>query len=102
MGGVSPLFRVASHYFSEFFNFGLVEYKDVEKLRSTFQSYPKPSDSDLPQAVTLIGQEPSDEEFASVRNSVRFQLFHWAESGIHKQKPIRTGPVPEISDLMMS
>ena len=40
MGGVSPLFRVASHYFSEFFNFGLVEFKDVEKLRSTFQSYP--------------------------------------------------------------
>ena len=69
MGGVSPLFRVASHYFSEFFNFGLVEYKDVEKLRSTFQSYPKPSESDLPQAVTLIGQEPSDEEFASVRIS---------------------------------
>ena len=67
MGGVSPLFRVASHYFSEFFNFGLVEFKDVEKLRSTFQSYPKPSESDLPQAVTLIGQEPSDEEFASVR-----------------------------------
>ena len=67
MGGVSPLFRIASHYFSEFFNFGLVEYKDVEKLRSTFQSYPKPSESDLPQAVTLIGQEPSDEEFASVR-----------------------------------
>ena len=67
MGGVSPLFRIASHYFSEFFNFGLVEFKDVEKLRSTFQSYPKPSESDLPQAVTLIGQEPSDEEFASVR-----------------------------------
>ena len=72
MGGVSPLFRVASHYFSEFFNFGLVEFKDVEKLRSTFQSYPKPSESDLPQAVTLIGQEPSDEEFASVRISAPF------------------------------
>ena len=72
MGGVSPLFRVASHYFSEFFNFGLVEFKDVEKLRSTFQSYPKPSESDLPQAVTLIGQEPSDEEFASVGISAHF------------------------------
>ena len=97
MGGVSPLFRVASHYFSEFFNFGLVEYKDVEKLRSTFQSYPKPSESDLPQAVTLIGQEPSDEEFASVR-----MLILSVDWRLDPRTKIDPGSVPEISDLMMS
>ena len=50
-----------SHYFKEYFNFGLVDKKDIPEFQAAFSSYPKPQAEQLPQLVALIGEEPSDE-----------------------------------------
>jgi len=66
MGGVPPIFRTISHYFSDYFKFGLVDSKNVDDMRKQFTSYPKPKEAELPQAVTIIGTEPSDDDFDEV------------------------------------
>ena len=60
-GGVPPILRSISHYFKEYFNFGLVDKKNVPDFQAAFSSYPKPRPEQLPQSVALIGEEPSDE-----------------------------------------
>ena len=60
-GGVPAILRVMSHYFKEYFNFGLVDKKEIPEFQAAFSSYPKPRTEQLPQLVALIGEEPSDE-----------------------------------------
>ena len=60
-GGVPPILRSISHYFKDYFNFGLVDKKNVPDFQAAFSSYPKPRAEQLPQPVALIGEEPSDE-----------------------------------------
>ena len=66
MGGVPAIFRVLGHYFKDYFQFGLVNAKNVDQMVEKFTSYPKPKKSELPQLVTLVGKEPTDEEFDEV------------------------------------
>ena len=66
-GGVPPILRSISHYFKDYFNFGLVDKKNVPDFQAAFSSYPKPRAEQLPQPVALIGEEPSDEGTFSFR-----------------------------------
>merc|ERR1711935_743600 len=73
-GGVPAILRVMSHYFKEYFNFGLVDKKDIPEFQAAFSSYPKPRAEQLPQLVALIGEEPSDEAFTSGDANLSFRI----------------------------